>query len=170
MEIPILKRSFPPVVGPGVRLLVLGSLPGDVSLAQSRYYANPQNRFWHLMAAVTGTGLAALPYDERLTALLAHGVGLWDVVAEAQREGSLDSRIRRHASNDLVGLAESLPALQAIAFNGGTSARLGMKALGSHAQRWTTIRLPSSSPAYTLPYAEKLAAWSALKEWIVGPS
>ncbi|MDB5839598.1 MAG: DNA-deoxyinosine glycosylase [Herminiimonas sp.] len=160
------KRSFAPVINDQVRLLVLGSLPGEMSLAHSRYYAHPQNRFWLLMGEVIGTDLQSLEYDERLKALLAHRVGLWDVIAEAHREGSLDSRIRNHAHNDLVELANSLPYLKAIAFNGGTAARLGLKALGQEAERYGIIKLPSSSPAYTLAYSEKVNAWRKLQPWI----
>lgn len=158
------KRSFPPVTDEGVRLLILGSLPGELSLAHSQYYANPQNRFWRLMSAVIESDLAALPYPDRLQALLANGIGLWDVVAEAHREGSLDSRIREHVHNDLVELISQLPQLTTIAFNGGTAARLGLKALKENADRYRIIKLPSSSPAYTLPYADKLCAWQILRE------
>jgi hypoxanthine-DNA glycosylase len=160
------KQCFPPVVNENVRVLILGSLPGELSLAQSQYYANPQNRFWTLMSEVIGEKLNALTYTERLQALLRHGVGLWDAVAEAIREGSLDSRIREHAHNDLVGLVEELQGLEAIAFNGGTAAKLGLKALGDSASRFHIIRLPSSSSAYTLSYQEKLNAWLALRAWI----
>lgn len=159
------KRSFAPVVNENVRLLILGSLPGELSLAHQQYYANPQNRFWALMSEVIGTHLPALDYPTRLQTLLENRIGLWDVVAEAHREGSLDSRIRNHANNDLVSLAASLPKLAAIAFNGGTAARIGLKALMDHADRYQIIKLPSSSPAYTLPYQEKLRAWMTLKEW-----
>ncbi len=157
------KRSFPPVANEHVRLLILGSLPGEVSLAYSQYYAHPQNRFWSLMSDVIGVDLRALDYARCLQTLLAHGVGLWDVVAEASRHGSLDSRIRDHAHNDLVSLLDTLPELKAIAFNGGTAARLGLKALAEYAERYQIIKLPSSSPAYTLPYAEKLSAWHSLR-------
>lgn len=164
------KRSFAPVIDEHVRLLILGSLPGEVSLAQEQYYANPQNRFWSLMGAVIGVDLPALDYPARLQALLANGVGLWDVVAEAHRHGSLDSNIRNHAHNDLAGLLARLPHLATIAFNGGTAARLGLKALQDDAHRYRIIKLPSSSPAYTLPYVEKLSAWRGLQEWIMPPA
>lgn len=160
------KRSFEPVVNEDVRLLILGSLPGELSLAYSQYYANPQNRFWTLMSEVIGENLTALSYSDRLQALLRHGVGLWDVVAEAIREGSLDSRIRDHAHNDLIGLIDRLPRLEAIAFNGGTAARLGMRALKDQANRYEIIRIPSSSPAYTLSFQEKLNAWLVLRNWL----
>ncbi|WP_404991500.1 DNA-deoxyinosine glycosylase [Cupriavidus pauculus] len=160
------KRCFPPVVDRHTRVLVLGSLPGEVSLAQSQYYAHKQNRFWHLMGDVLGVDLVALAYDARLAALRRHRVGLWDVVAEARRDGSLDSNIRDHQGNDLVGLIATLPKLRAIAFNGGTAAKIGERALGAHGDQHAILKLPSSSPAYTLAYADKLLAWQALREWL----
>jgi hypoxanthine-DNA glycosylase len=160
------KRCFDPVVDGHTRLLVLGSLPGEKSLASQEYYANKQNRFWLLMSEVIGVNLVPLDYAARLRGLLAHGVGLWDVVAEAQREGSLDSDIRGHVGNDLLALTASLPQLQVIGFNGGTAARLGMKALGDAAPRYRIVNLPSSSPAYTLGLELKLAAWRTLRDQV----
>ncbi|QYF95779.1 DNA-deoxyinosine glycosylase [Massilia sp. PAMC28688] len=156
------KTSFAPVANAHTRLLILGSLPGDQSLARQQYYGNKQNRFWMLMSAVTGLDLVALPYEERLHALLGCGVGLWDVVAAAHRPGSLDSAIRERADNDLPGLLARLPQVQTIAFNGGTAARLGLKVLGPRAAGYRIVALPSSSPAYTLAYEEKLRAWLGL--------
>lgn len=157
------KRCFDPVVDHRTRLLILGSLPGEQSLARSEYYAHPQNGFWRLMSAVTALDLRALDYPDRLQALLAAGVGLWDVVAEAQRAGSLDGGIRDRADNDLLALIARLPELDTIAFNGGTAARLGLKVLGERASRYRVVALPSSSPAYTLAYAEKLRLWQTLR-------
>ncbi len=161
-----LKRSFPPVVDADTRVLILGSLPGEVSLAQGQYYANRQNQFWRLVGDILGEDLVGMEYAVRLQTLLAHHVGLWDVVAEAKREGSLDSNIRDHAGNDLVGLIESLPKLAVIAFNGGTAERIGVKALGQQGGHHHVVRLPSSSPAHTLPYAQKLQAWQGLQSWL----
>ena len=158
------KRSFAPVVDAGTRLLVLGSLPGERSLAAARYYAHPQNQFWRLIGGVIGQDIAALPYEDRLTALLGAGIGLWDVVASATRTGSLDTAIRDHQANDLATLIASLPALQALAFNGATSARIGRKAIGD--TPLALIDLPSSSPAYTLPFAEKQVRWRQLAAFI----
>ncbi|HEY0063392.1 MAG TPA: DNA-deoxyinosine glycosylase [Telluria sp.] len=163
---PARKRCFDPVVDARTRLLVLGSLPGELSLARNEYYGNRQNRFWMLMSAVTGTDLVALDYPARLAALRARHVGLWDVVAQAQREGSLDSAIRDRDDNDLLALIATLPELKAIAFNGGTASRLGLKVLGDHAAHLQIVQLPSSSPAYTLAYASKLAAWLPLRAFL----
>ncbi|TKC83137.1 DNA-deoxyinosine glycosylase [Trinickia terrae] len=164
-----LKRCFPPVVDGNTRVLVLGSLPGEVSLAHNQYYAHKQNKFWFLVGDVIERDLVGMDYQDRLDTLLGHCIGLWDVVAKAQRVGSLDSRIRNHASNDLVALVETLPNLIAIAFNGGTAAKIGMRALGEKADRYQFIRLPSSSPAYAVvSYQEKLADWCRLREYLAG--
>lgn len=159
------KRCFAPVVDNRTRLLVLGSLPGDKSLALQEYYGNKQNRFWHLMSAVIGMDLVALDYPARLQTLLDHGVGLWDVVAEAHRHGSLDSRIRERDDNDLRALLARFPNIKAVAFNGGTAAKLGLKVLGAHAAHYQVFELPSSSPAYTLSYADKLRQWQVLRRF-----
>ncbi|MBN3725644.1 DNA-deoxyinosine glycosylase [Burkholderia sp. Ac-20379] len=166
-DLPALKRCFPPVVDNETRVLILGSLPGEVSLAQSRYYAHPQNRFWRLVGDTIGLPLADLDYAARLQTLLQHRIGLWDVVAEARRIGSLDSRIREPANNDLQALVETLPNLAAIAFNGGTAEKIGVKALGERADRYRLVRLPSSSPAYAaMPYDAKRQAWEALRQYL----
>ena len=157
------QRCFDPVVDRRTSLLILGSLPGEQSLARNEYYGNRQNCFWALMSEVIAQDLTALDYAARLEALLAHGVGLWDVVAEARREGSLDSRIREHADNDLPGLVATLPVLNTIAFNGATAARLGLKVLGPHASGYRIVKLPSSSPAFTLAYGEKARLWQILR-------
>lgn len=167
MSDPSLKRSFPPIIDVDTRLLILGSLPGERSLAEARYYAHPRNQFWRLIGAVIERDLAALDYEARLRVLLAAGVGLWDVVGSARRSGSLDTAIRDHQPNALLPLARRLPRLCAIAFNGGTSARLGMKALGSDAP-FALVPLPSSSPAYTLSFDAKLTLWLPLRAFLEG--
>lgn len=158
-----LKRAFDPVVDAHTRLLILGSLPGDASLKAGQYYGNPRNGFWRLVGGVIGVELAALPYPDRLEGLKAAGVGLWDVIASADRPGSLDAAIRNAEAADLNRLVEGLPALRAVAFNGGTAARLGRRLLSARAGI-ALIDLPSSSPAHTRPLAEKAAAWATLSQ------
>ena len=144
---------------------MLGSLPGAVSLERRQYYAHPRNHFWRLIGAVAGLDLAPLGYEARLEALLEAGVGLWDTVAAGTRPGSLDADIRLHRASDLEALLPTLPELRAIAFNGGTSARIGRSQLLSPA-RLELIDLPSSSPAYTLPFERKLDAWLPLRRYL----
>jgi hypoxanthine-DNA glycosylase len=156
------KHSFPPVVAPDTRLLVLGSLPGERSLAAARYYAHPQNQFWQLISPAAGRDLVPLPYPERLEALLAARIGLWDVVASATRPGSTDAALRDIEPHDIAALAATLSDLRALAFNGATAQRHGLRQLGDAAKRYTILGLPSSSPLHTIGFAAKAPAWAAL--------
>ena len=161
-----MHRCFPPVTRPDTRLLLLGSLPGAISLAQQHYYATPQNLFWRLMSAVIGRELVPLAYEDRLAALLDAKVGLWDTVSAATRDGSLDSAIRLHEASDLAALVATLPELRAIGFNGAKSAAIGRRQLGK-APGLALIDLPSSSPAYaSLSFARKREAWQALAAYL----
>lgn len=162
------KASFPPVADERTRLLLLGSLPGEASLRAARYYAHPQNHFWLLVGALIDRDLAALPYQDRLAALREAGIGLWDVVADAARSGSLDGAIRDHRPNDLAELIESLPSLQAIGFNGATASRIGRRLIPATA-RLTLIDLPSSSPAYTIGLAAKRERWLPMAKFVRTP-
>jgi hypoxanthine-DNA glycosylase len=161
-----MHHCFPPVTRPDTRLLVLGSLPGAISLEQRRYYANPRNQFWRLIGAVIGRDLVALAYEERLEKLLAAGVGLWDTVAAATREGSLDASIQLHEASDLGAFAATLPALRAIGFNGKTSAKIGRGQLG-FAPNLSLVDLPSSSPAHAaMSFEAKRERWLALAAYL----
>jgi hypoxanthine-DNA glycosylase len=158
------KSGFPAVVDARTRVLILGSLPGEASLAAAQYYGNPRNAFWRLMEEVLGASLVPLAYEDRLAALRAHGVGLWDVIGEAERHGSLDAAIRDPAANDLLALIETLPNLRAVAFNGGTAAKLGGRLVGD---RIATLALPSSSPAHAArTFAQKADLWKAIANWL----
>lgn len=141
-------------------LLLLGSLPGEASLRAQRYYAHPQNQFWRLLGAALAEPLPELDYDARLARLAERGVALWDVVGEARRSGSLDAALRDVSVNPLADYVARQPQLRAIGFNGQTAARLGRAAIEPSAA--ALFDLPSSSPAYTLAFAEKAARWSML--------
>ncbi|MDQ3078438.1 MAG: DNA-deoxyinosine glycosylase [Pseudomonadota bacterium] len=154
------KQSMAPVGAARPMLLVLGSLPGEASLRAQRYYAHPQNQFWRLLGDALGEPLGDLAYQERLARLAAREVGLWDVVGEARRKGSLDADLREVSANPLADYVSRQPELGAIAFNGLTAAKLGRRILA--ASDVTLIDLPSSSPAYTLAFADKAARWSVL--------
>ncbi|EGJ12077.1 MULTISPECIES: DNA-deoxyinosine glycosylase [Rubrivivax] len=146
-----------PVADARTRLVVLGSFPGVASLAAGQYYAHPRNQFWPILSALWGLDLRALPYPERLQEMLRHGLGLWDVYAACRREGSLDTAIEQPELNDFAALRRLAPGLQAVAHNGGESARTmrRLQALGL-----ATLRLPSTSPANaSWSFERKLAAW-----------
>jgi hypoxanthine-DNA glycosylase len=152
-------RGLAPVVSPATRLLVLGSFPSAASLAAQQYYAHPRNQFWTILSALWSVDLRALPYRERLAQVRQHGLGIWDVYASCRREGSLDTAIEDALPNDLGGLVKRLPALRAIAHNGGESAR-AMAVTRALAPE--VVRLPSSSPANaSWSLARKVDAWRA---------
>lgn len=157
------------------RVLVLGSMPGDASLLAGQYYAHPRNRFWPLMQALCGVD-AGLVYPQRVQALLAAGVGLWDVLAACQRPGSLDASIRRGSEIvvDLPGLLPHCPQLQLIACNGKAAATLYARHLSGPVQQlrpdlpW--LALPSTSPANAAFSLSRLQQqWQPLRAALEGP-
>lgn len=159
-----LKVGLPPVARPDARLFILGSLPGDASLAARQYYAHPRNQFWRLLGLAIGEDLQVLAYEQRLERLADRRIGLWDVVASAMRRGSLDQAIRTPGHNPIERLLADFPGVRAIAFNGSTAAAIGRRLLG-RADGVELIDLPSSSPANTRPFAEKAAAWARLNSF-----
>ena len=154
-----MKQGLPPAIPRTARVLLLGSFPGEESLRQSQYYAHPRNQFWRLLGDVLGEPLAELPYAARLRRLARHRIGVWDIITGCEREGSLDGDIRNASFAQFAWLASHAPQLRMIAMNGkkAGTARPRIAALG-----YQTLVLPSSSPAYTLHYDEKLLAWRAL--------
>jgi double-stranded uracil-DNA glycosylase len=157
------SHCFAPLLCPETRVVVLGSLPGVASLQAGQYYAHPRNQFWRLLGDVLGTSLVGLEYRDRVDILLGAGVGLWDVVASARRQGSLDAAIRDRTDNDLEAVLGGLPRLAAVAFNGKTAGRAAprLSSLGC-----ALLQLPSSSPALTMPYDNKLALWHGIGRYL----
>lgn len=155
-------RGLPPLLDANTRILLLGSFPGVASLVQAEYYAHPRNQFWRLLGACLDDPiLPTLPYAERLLAAAAHGIGLWDVVAECRREGSLDAAITDAQVNPLASyLHQTSPRLARIGFNGALSWKHGQH-LAAHG--YQVFKLPSSSPAAaSLDFSQKLALWRPL--------
>jgi hypoxanthine-DNA glycosylase len=154
-----------PLVSADTRLLILGSFPGAASLAAQQYYGHPQNHFWKILQAIwpdgpIGTGASS--YEIRSKWLLSKGLGLWDVYAACEREGSLDSAIRNAQVNDLASLRRLCPALEAIAHNGGESYKHAGHTL---ALGLPVYKLPSTSPANaSWSFERKLTAWREVFE------
>ncbi|MCU0958246.1 MAG: DNA-deoxyinosine glycosylase [Hydrogenophaga sp.] len=151
-------RGLEPVIDGNTRLLVLGSFPGVASLRSQQYYGHPQNQFWKIVGSLWNMPLSAMDYPLRLDTVRACGLGIWDVYAACEREGSLDADIRSPELNDFEGVRHSCPRLQAIAHNGGESYR--------HARHTRTLglpvyRLPSTSPANaSWSFERKREAWA----------
>jgi hypoxanthine-DNA glycosylase len=154
-------HGLPPLIEARTRVLILGSFPGVKSLQMQQYYAHPQNAFWKLIFSIISDDspykYCAECYEIRSQRLLEAGIGLWDVYAACEREGSLDTAIQHAQLNDLASLKTRCPDLKAIAHNGGESY--------SHAKHTLALglpvyKLPSSSPANaSWSFERKLAAW-----------
>lgn len=156
------KKAFPAITSSSARVLILGTMPSEESLARQEYYGNPRNQFWRIMQELYDAPLDA-PYEARVRALQQNGVALWDVLESCERAGSLDSAIKNAVPNDFSTLFNGLPELKIIAFNGKKAAEWFTRWARvdiSHYQRFT---LPSTSPAASMPFEKKLAAWSAIR-------
>lgn len=156
--------SFPPVIDTSARVLILGSMPGVVSLQRNQYYAHKRNSFWKIVGGIFGFDAAA-PYEERLARLQNSGVALWDVLHSCVRPGSLDGAIERDSKvpNDFAGLFRDYPGIHLVCCNGGEAyesyQRLVLPALGKNPV--PSRRLPSTSPAHAaLPFEDKKAEWA----------
>lgn len=154
--------SFPSVGDTDAVVLILGSMPGKRSLEQNQYYAHPQNVFWKIMGNLVGAH-PALPYPQRLHALTAANIALWDVLHTCERKGSLDSDIKQEEANDFAAFFARHPNITRVYFN-GAKAEQSFKRFVLGKQRLPPLefaRLPSTSPAHAgMRYEEKLRVWS----------
>ena len=156
--------GFPPVARPDARVLILGSMPSVESLRQSFYYAHPCNAFWPMLAEILGEARPEAIEDKKAL-LTRHGIALWDTVESCERAGSLDSAIRSARANDFAALYERCPEIRFVFFNGAAAEQLYRRLVAREDGARSFVRLPSTSPAYTLRYADKKEAWErALKE------
>ncbi|MDR0702581.1 MAG: DNA-deoxyinosine glycosylase [Azoarcus sp.] len=147
-----------PVFDASIRCLILGSFPSPASLAARQYYGHRQNHFWKLLGAIFAEPLYDLPYPARTRRVLAHRVGIWDVYRACIRPGALDADIRAGEANDFAALFARTPLLARVCFNGRVAAKFAPQLARFGLE---TRVLPSSSPAYTLPFASKLELWRA---------
>lgn len=157
----MIKNGLPPIADARTRLFILGSLPGERSLREGRYYAHPTNQFWRLVGPIVGRDLQRLDYHQRLAALADHGIGLWDVVSAGRREGSQDAAIRDARHNPIGGLRVQYPLLEAIAFNGGRAATDGRRLLAG-IDGIELYDLVSSSGLARMPLDQKIARWGVI--------
>ncbi len=154
-------HSFPPIAAADARVLILGSMPGEASLAAGEYYAHPRNAFWPIMGALLGFD-PALPYAERARRLAAAGVALWDVAQSCVRPGSLDARMRDITPNDFAPFLAAHPGIRHVFFNGAKAEELFVRLVLRRgiAAGIPRRRLPSTSPAHaSLRPDEKRERW-----------
>lgn len=151
-------RSFDPVYTPQARVLIVGSMPGVKSLEDAQYYAHPRNAFWPMLFDIFGAERTD-DYEGRKALIRENHLALWDVAGLCEREGSLDSNMRDIQFNDFASLFEKCPQIHTVLCNGGTAHSLFVKS--GFAGNRTVVRMPSTSPAYTMAYDRKLEAWRA---------
>ena len=152
--------SFPPQVGAGCRLLVLGTVPSLRSLEMRQSYAHPHNLFWPFMGELYGAG-PELPYADRIARLHAAGVGIWDVLKHCERPGSLDSSIlaESEVANDIPGLLDAYPTIAAIALNGGKARQVFERRIAPEIRRGILF------DAYPVDVVRSMRDASALDVW-----
>jgi double-stranded uracil-DNA glycosylase len=153
------SRGFAPIAGRGARVLVLGSLPSQRSIAEQQYYAHPQNAFWRIMGELAG---ATGGYEQRCAALIRHRIAVWDVLAASVRPGSLDADIELESAqvNDFESFFRAHPDLVRICFNGRKAAQMFERFAGALAGPLELVSLPSTSPAFAaMRFDDKLARW-----------
>lgn len=149
-------RSFEPVFSPDARVLIVGSMPSVKSLADAQYYAHPRNAFWPILFEVFGMSPTD-DYEAKKELIRRNGLALWDVAGICEREGSLDSNMRDVQFNDFASLYAACPRIHTVLCNGETAHSLFLRS--GYAGDRRVIRLPSTSPAYTMAYEKKLSIW-----------
>ena len=149
-------RSFKPIYTPQARILIVGSMPSVKSLEQAQYYAHPRNAFWRILFDIFSEP-PTLDYERKKALIREHGLALWDAAAICEREGSLDSDMQDVVYNDFSTLYEVCTDIRTVLCNGATAHSLFLKS--GYAGERKVVRMPSTSPAYTLPYEKKLALW-----------
>ena len=156
-----LLHGLAPIVGDDPRILILGNMPSTISLASAQYYGNPRNAFWAITAEVYGFDPTA-PYPQRTGALAGNGVAVWDVLRSCRRVSSLDSAVQPDSmvGNDIAGFLTEHPNVEVMLFNGVAAAQ-NYRRLIHGGPALPSARLPSTSPAHTMRYADKLSAWHA---------
>jgi hypoxanthine-DNA glycosylase len=150
--------SFPPFVNDEAEILILGTMPGAMSLAKQEYYAHRQNAFWKIMYSLYAELPVSEDFAEKVKLLQQNKIAIWDVLANCERKGSLDIHIKNQVENDIEGLLNEYPKIKKILFNGKESYKYFQKKFG-HIEGISFHVMPSTSPANTIKFEQKLAAW-----------
>ncbi len=159
-------NSFAPLIDEQARILILGSVPSVESLRRSQYYGNPRNHFWPILYRVFDLDYRRdESYGEKTAMLRERGIALWDVIRDCRRTGSLDASITEEEANDFPWLFGNYPRIRCVLFNGGKAYETYGRKVGLNTfPDLTCKKLPSTSPANTMPLAEKLQAWQIIRE------
>jgi TDG/mug DNA glycosylase family protein len=156
-------HSFEAIEDRNAEVLILGSMPGEASLAAGQYYAHSQNAFWRVMSELLRFDPAS-SYPTRIEALKSARIALWDVLQSCTRDGSLDAMIELDTQipNDFQTFLGKHKKIRQVFFNGAKAeACFRRHVLGRlDAGPMAYARLPSTSPANaSVSYEQKLRAW-----------
>ena len=156
-------HSFAPIAGRHAKILILGSMPGEASLAANQYYAHPRNAFWPIVAPLLRIQ-ANLRYEEKIIALKSSPIALWDVLKSCNRAGSLDSMIETGTQivNNFPDFFACHQHITHVFFNGGKAETCFKRNVIPDIKPGsiTLSRLPSTSPANArLSSDEKCKTW-----------
>jgi len=165
-----LCEGLPIIIAEGAKVLILGSMPGNVSLAKGEYYGNRNNHFWSIMFAILGVKEPPTEYADKVKCLTSNGVALWDVLARCEREGSLDSAIQREIPNDFSRLFGDYPSISLVVFNGTKARDLWRRyVVLDQCDHLDFKTMPSTSPTpgrNVKPLDEKIKEWMMIKEYL----
>ena len=168
----VMISGFPPVVASNAEVLILGSMPGQVSLDATQYYAHPRNAFWPIICQLFDAP-QGIEYTERLALIQRNRIALWDVMQNCIREGSLDSSIEQSSiiANDFGAFFADNPSIRYLFFNGAQAEtsfkRHVMPTLTVDGFELEMQRLPSTSPAHaSISFEQKLAQWQRVRDVI----
>ena len=156
------SHEFPPVFDENSEILILGSFPSVKSRQESFFYANPQNRFWKLMAQLINE---STPKDtkDKIVMLKKHKIALWDVIESCDIVGSSDSSISNVVPVDISQILSRANIIKVYA-NGGKAFELYNKYLYPKTQLDIT-KLPSTSPANAgYSFDKLLSEWKKILE------
>jgi len=152
--------SFSPFINSETEILVLGTMPGIASLEKQEYYAHPRNHFWKIMYTLLDSLPISVVFEDKIKLLQANKIGLWDVLENCDRKGSLDIHIKNQKENDFETLFKNYPRITKIIFNGKESHKYFLKKFGQ-IKGITYYVMPSTSPANTVSFEKKLEIWSS---------
>ena len=154
---------FKPIFDKNSKILILGSFPSVVSRKLGFYYANPQNRFWRVLAEILNAP-PPVSTDEKIKFLLAHCIAIYDAAISCEIKGSSDAKMTAVEPANLEPIFSGARIVQVFA-NGGKAHEICEKYLKTQILNATgkePVKLPSTSSANANFSFERLA-----QEWKV---
>ena len=165
----MIENILPAIVDASTKVLIVGSMPGVQSLQKQQYYGNPRNHFWPIIASLTGNAVPER-YEDRIALVKRYHIGLWDVIKECERKGSLDSNIKQEVPNDFEELFAKYPQIEAVVFNGTKAYQVFQKHVGEDVLQGRILyKMPSTSPVpgrYNKTLIEKQEIWAQISKYI----